>query len=88
MYNKAENKTSKVDITEDESEANLWVQNQGGEKIYLPFTKEREDPDILFAVVKENTAELDDGFRLISLMVYDIAHKRLLALKKLWKERK
>lgn len=78
MYNKHKNIKNHVSITTDEEQAYMFKEKYNGKVKSVP-TYEGEMG--LYAHYIEKSASLDNGFRLIALMVYDIAHKIILDLK-------
>jgi len=75
--NKSKNKRTYTDLKMDMKEALEVKRNYGGRIIPL----ERDDK-MYFLNYMEKSTELQEGFRLISSLIYDTAHKRLLDLKK------
>lgn len=80
-WNKKLNKKTNTSITKSENEAIALKKIYGGRVIPV----ENEDT-LHFINYIENKTELEEGFRLISTMVYDTAQKEILDLSKLLKE--
>ena len=75
--NKSQNKRTYTDLKMDLKEALDVKKSYGGRIIPL----ERDDK-MYYLNYMEKSTELQEGFRLISNLIYDTAHKRLLDLKK------
>ena len=75
-YNKKSNKNTFSCMSNNEEECNAVIEKYGGRKIPL---KLKGQPMFLNYVEKET--ELSDGFKLISMLIYDISHKKLFQLK-------
>lgn len=73
-YNKSNNTKLFTSITSNRDEALRTKKDYGGKIIPIPDSK-------LFANCIQNQQELEQGFRLISLYIYDTANKKLLELK-------
>lgn len=96
-YNKRVNKKIYTSVSTFQEEANLIKQTYGGriyKQEFKVFTDEElkiEDEEEfegeigqkvkIFINQIENESQLNEGFRLLSLLVYDIAYKQLLDLK-------
>jgi hypothetical protein len=71
-FNKVDNKKTYTMISTDEKEALRFKKDFG-----CPYIK----VDEFFINTLENKTQLTEGFRLISLLIYDSSHKQLLDLK-------
>jgi hypothetical protein len=80
-YNKKSNTKVYNNISLDEKEANGIRKNYGGNIIRQKIQREGYDDLNLYINHIENDNDLIDGFRLLSLMIYDTSHKLLLELK-------
>jgi hypothetical protein len=76
-YNKKENKKYYTSVSKYRNEAEYILAEYGGKIIPQYIDAETT----VYINYIENGSEIDDGFRLISLLVYDIAHKTLFDLK-------
>ena len=75
--NKCQNKKTYTSMTKVQSEAMDFWRTNGGRVVPLDMIEQKYYINHL-----EKTNELFEGFRLISMLIYDTAHKRLLDLKK------
>lgn len=85
-YNKSSNTKIFTSITTNRDEALRTKKDYGGKIIPIEIENEDTDEDTiekkkLFANYIKNEIDLNQGFRLISLYVYDTANKQLLQLK-------
>jgi hypothetical protein len=75
-YNKGTNKNTFSCMSNNEEECNAVVSKYGGRKIPLKMGKSE-----IYLNYIEKEADLSDGFKLISMLIYDISHKKLFNLK-------
>jgi len=76
MFNKSYNKNTYANVSTNREEAVTYKNNYGGYIIPL-----KTDNITFYLNYIEVKKEINDGFKLISHMIYDTAHKRLFDLK-------
>ena len=75
-YNNGKNKNTFSCMSNNEEECNHVLRRYGGRKIPIQINEN----DVYLNYI-EKTTDLIDGFKMISLLIYDISHKLLFNLK-------
>ena len=81
-WNKRTNKKSVTRVFTDAKEARYYLETYGGRACKQKYVDQYGVTQVLHVNHIEDETELDEGFRLISLLVYDTAHKQLLDCKR------